>query len=185
MPASDVVAVEVAARPCDRPTRDLGVGVLVGPGLVATAAHTVEGPRRQLTVDGSPARVVALDPRTDLALLAADIGGTPAEATPDDLDRGTVRTPDGDLAVTVLRTGPLVVDDTTAGTRHERTVHTFRPGADPGTSGAPLLDARGRLAGIVVLTNRTDGTGYAVTAGELLALIDRDRGSPAPIGCPD
>ena len=131
-PASDVVAVEVAAQPCDRPTRDLGVGVLVGPGLVATAAHTVEGPRRQLTVDGSPARVVALDARTDLALLAADIGGTPAEATADDLDRGTVRTPGGDLEVTVLRTGPLVVDDTTAGTRHERTVHTFTPGCRSG-----------------------------------------------------
>ena len=104
--------------------------MLVGPGLVATAAHTVEGPRRELTVDGSPARVVALDARTDLALLAADIGGTPAETTTDDLDRGTVRTPGGDLEVTVLRTGPLVVDDTTAGTRHERTVHTFSPGAD-------------------------------------------------------
>ena len=71
-----------------------------------------------------------------------------------------------------MRTGRLVVDDVTDGVRHEREVHTFTPGVEPGTSGAPLVDDEGRLAGIVVLTNRTDGTAYAVTAAELRRLID-------------
>lgn len=179
-----VAIVAVAARACDRPNRDIGVGVVIAPDIVATAAHTVDGSLRELTVDGIPAQVVAIDARTDLALLTADLAGVPAATTFDDIDRGTVLTPDGDHDVDVLQTGRLVVDDTTDGTRHERSVHTFTPGVDAGTSGAPLVDEAGRVAGIVVLTNRTDGTAYAVTVGEVLALLERERLPAAPVGCP-
>ena len=176
--------VDVVAQPCDRPHRDRGVGVLVWPGVVATAAHTVGGPLRKLTVDGANAELVAIDVRTDLALLAADVAGTPATPTLDEIDHGTVRTPDGDHDVDVLRTGQLIVDDVTAGVRYERSVHTFTPGVEPGMSGAPLVDDAGNVAGIVVLTNRTDGTAYAVTAAELLAVHASKLRSPAPVGCP-
>jgi len=178
------VVVAVVSQPCARPHRDRGVGVLLRSGLVATAAHTVDGPLRELTVDGAPAHVVVLDARTDLALLSADVTGPPAPITMADIGHGTVRTPDGDQDVDVLRTGPLIVDDITAGVRHERSVHTFTPGVEPGTSGAPLVDDDGRVAGIVVLTNRTDGTAYAVTAAELNAVRDEARSSAAPVGCP-
>ncbi|MET0325690.1 MAG: serine protease [Ilumatobacteraceae bacterium] len=182
---TDAIVVSVAAQPCASPNRDRGVGVVVGPDLVATAAHVVDGDRRELTVDDRPARVVAVDARTDLALLRADVDGPAATPTDDPPTHGVVRTPDGDQDVDVTRTGRLVVDDTTDGVRHERQVHTFTPGMEPGTSGAPLLDDGGRLTGIVVLTNRTDGTAYAVTAAELRRLISAAPGSPAPSGCPD
>ena len=52
---ADTAVVAVAAQPCRRPTRDLGIGVVVADGLVLTAAHTVDGDRRAVTVDGRPA----------------------------------------------------------------------------------------------------------------------------------
>lgn len=181
----DAVAVAVVAQPCASPNRDHGVGVVVGPDLVATAAHVVDGDRRLLTVDGRPASVLVVDARTDLALLRAEVAGPGATTTDAAPDHGVVRTPDGDRDVDVRRTGRLVVDDATDGVRYERDVHTFTPGVEPGTSGAPLLDDDGRLAGIVVLANRTDDTSYAVTAAELRTLIDAAATSPAPVGCPD
>lgn len=182
--ANGVVVVEVAAQPCDSPNRDLGLGVVVGDGLVATAAHTVDGDRRQITVDGTTAVVVSIDARTDLAVLAVEVEGRPAELTTEGIAAGTVQTDDGEFVVDVLRTGALVVDDTTAGVRHRRDVHTFSPGVAAGTSGAPLVDDTGRVAGVVVLTNRTDGTAYAVTAVEVQALLDREPAPAAPVGCP-
>ena len=74
-----------------------------------------------------------------------------------------------------MRTGPLVVHDTTDGARYEREVHTIRPAVPDGTSGAPLVDGAGDVAGIVVLANRTDGTSYAVTSDEVRRLLAANR----------
>jgi S1-C subfamily serine protease len=175
--------VDVAAQPCDRPTRSLGLGVVVADGIVATAAHTVEGRLRALTVDDVPAQVVALDARTDLALLAADLTAAPTELATGVPDIGTVITADGPRDARIVRTGPLLVHDTTDGERYERQVHTFTPGVDDGTSGAPLVDADARLLGIVVLDNPSDGVAYAVTSGEVAALLDGERQVVAPVGC--
>ncbi len=157
----------VAAQPCRRPTRDLGQGVVVDDGLVLTAAHVVDGPRRSITVDGRAATVVALDDRTDLALLAADVTGRATELRPLSSEAARVATTSDSTLVSVLRTGRLIVHDATTGDRHEREVHTFVPSVPEGTSGAPLLDDRDRIVGLVVLDNRTDDTAYAVTSDEI------------------
>jgi S1-C subfamily serine protease len=159
--------VAVAAQPCRRPTRDRGVGVVVGDGLVLTAAHTVDGARRAVTVDGRPAAVIGLDPRTDLALLSADVDGPAVELQPLTAAAARVATTSSSTTVRVIRTGRLIVHDATTGGRNERDVHTLRPAMPQGTSGAPLLDARNRLVGLVVLDNRADGTAYAVTGEEI------------------
>jgi S1-C subfamily serine protease len=171
--------VDVAAQPCRRPTADLGRGVVVADGLVLTAAHVVDGPRRTVEVDDHPAQVVGLDDRTDLALLAAPVTGPAVElGAPSAAAQSVV-----DASVRVLRSGPLVVHDATTGEVHRRDVHTFRPMVVPGTSGSPLLDDRGRLLGIVVLDNRTNGTAYAVTAAEIGRFL-RQPGIPdAPSEC--
>lgn len=165
----------MAAQPCDQPTRRFGVGVVVGDGLVATAAHTVEDDLRRLTVDDEPAVLVAIDPRTDLALLvpSADVGAAVRYApAPDELPAPAVVVgPDGAIDVEVVRTGDLVVDDTTAGRRWTRRTHRFRGEVAGGTSGAPLLDLDGRLLGIVVLTMRARDESYAVSVDELEALL--------------
>jgi hypothetical protein len=100
------------------------------------------------------------------------------------------------VAVELVRTGTLIVDDTTDRARYERQVHTIRPDVVDGTSGAPLVDATGGVVGIVVLANRADGTSYAVTAGEVADLLRgiRSTGGTEPAGnleadaaaaCPD
>ncbi len=184
--APEVVAVR--AQPCASPNADIGVGVAVLPGFVATAAHVVDGDRRAVTADGQQASVVAVDPRTDLALLAVHVAGGAPATTREIRGPAIVRTPAGDVDVDVEKTGPLRVDDTTAHATYEREVHTFAPGVVAGTSGAALLDERGRLAGIVVLSNRTDDTGYAVTIDELWRFVTAastsGRGSAAPGRCP-
>ena len=180
------VVVAVAAQPCDRPiARPRPRRRRRRPDLVATAAHVVDGPRREVTVDGERGRVVAVDARTDLALLAADVDGSGADrrrstrSTTARSARSTVTAPS-----TFVRTGRLVVHDTTDDARYEREVHTFTPGVEPGTSGAPLVDDDGRLAGIVVLANRTDGTAYAVTAAELRRLLAATPAPRLPSGAP-
>ncbi len=81
--------------------------------------------------------------------------------------------PVGATEVTIVGTGPLVVEDTTDQRRYRRQVHTFEPGVSEGTSGAPLVDDRNRVIGVVVLSG--SGVAYASTAGEVTALLERTR----------
>lgn len=165
--------VDVVARPCSTPNRSFGLGIVVADGVIATAAHTVEDDLRALTVDGLPATVLAIDARTDLALLAAPTDGhEPAKLS---MASPTTAMANG-VTVSMVSTGPLVVHDTTAGQRHVREVHRFTPGVARGSSGAPLVDESRAVLGIVVL-DREDGEGsYAVTSAELAALLSqRDR----------
>jgi S1-C subfamily serine protease len=165
------VVVKVAAQPCGTPNRSLGFGVVVAEDLVATAAHTVEGPRREVSVDGRPAQVAVLDARTDVALLTVDLDATPAQIDLGSPRHAVVGVPASPINVEILRTGPLVVRDTTDRARYRREVHTFTPGVEHGTSGAPLVDDDGRVLGIVVLDNPGRGVGYAVTGKELTNLL--------------
>ena len=167
------MVVEVAAQPCDRPTRSRGLGFVVAEDLVATTAHTVEGPLRDLTVDGVAASVAAIDRRTDLALLDVELDAAPAELSNKPVVAGSVLRPGTASPVRIVRTGTLVVHDTTDRARYERQVHTFAPGVEDGTSGAPLVDAAGRVLGVVVLDRRGGDVAYAVTARELSGLLER------------
>ena len=161
------------------------MGVVVSDGVVVTAAHTVEGDVRALTVDGEPAQLLVVDERTDLALLGAPTpDATAARLATTASPTATVIGPAGPMSVRVMSTGPLIVNDTTARRRHERDVHQFSPGVPEGTSGAPLLDGDGRLLGIVVLDDRTVDAGYAVTSSEVAALLAAPRDPPHGIGCP-
>jgi S1-C subfamily serine protease len=184
-----VAVVAVEAQPCARPQRDRGLGVVVAAGLVATAAHTVDGDLRALTVDGVPGSVVALDPRTDLAVVRAAVDAEPVAWPSGDVDpigAATLHLADGSHAVEVVRSGLLVVDDATDRTTYRRLVHTFTPGVAPGVSGAPLTTPDDRLLGVVVLDRRDTDEAHAVTAGELRTLVDAvDRGPAAASDCPD
>ena len=142
--------VEVETQRCRQPNRFHGAGIVVGDDLVLTAGHTVEGDLRALTVDGEPARVVAIDRRTDLAVLSADV---PDEAeviaAPDVPEAAQLLGPDGTRDVAIDRHVTLVVEHATDQATYRRDVVIFTPGVTDGESGSPIVDDAGRLVGIV------------------------------------
>ena len=131
-------------------------------GRVLTVAHVLDGARFVL-VDGRPARVVRVDRRLDLAELAV-----PGLVAP------TVRTVDSgtEAVVRVLRDGEPVtlsapvrrrVTASIAG--HSRPALELAATVEAGDSGAPVLDARGRVLGIVFARGSRGAWAVALTPG--------------------
>jgi len=168
-----VVAIE--SQRCENPNRAHGQGVIVGPDLVVTAGHVVEGTLRSLTVDGQAAVVVAIDRNADLALVAADLPDfEPPEFSslrPADL---VVLGPDGPQPAHVESRERLVIEHATDLATYRREVIAFTPGVIEGMSGSPVVDDQGRLAGIVILEDEGTGEGIAVVAGEVSAMLEDD-----------
>jgi S1-C subfamily serine protease len=174
-PASVVEAVEVAATPCSTPNRRIGAGVLVDEGLVLTAAHVVDGNVRAVTVDAAPARVLAVAPRLDAALVATDaqLDARIVElaVAPDTAAAVQIVTPDHVTPVTMVRRTDLVVHDTTARREHRRRALVLDLSVAGGTSGAAVVDERGHVVAIVTMTDRARAVTYATDASELTAFL--------------
>jgi S1-C subfamily serine protease len=131
---------------------DVATGFVAGDGRVVTVAH-VFGGAGAITVDGRPATVVHLDRRLDLALLRVPgVGGDAPR-----LGGG------GDTRV-LGRPAP-VLRHITARVDHgpPRPALVLRADVAAGDSGAPLVTASGRVAGVVFARSRTRAsTAYAV-----------------------
>jgi S1-C subfamily serine protease len=165
--------------------KEKGVGtgvVIVDKGIILTNVHVVLGAKRVQVVfaDGleSDATVTGMQPENDLAVLQA-------HKIPDDLAAATMRsTADlavGDQVVAVgfpFGIGPSATAGVVSGLRREfvspegKRVLTnliqFDAAANPGSSGGPLVTARGEVVGIVTaILNPTNqrffvGIGFAV-----------------------
>lgn len=185
--APTVVAVET--QRCRQPNRFRGVGTVVSDDadgvLVATAGHTVEGDLRELRVDGRPAEVVALDRRSDLALLridgAAGDATTPAELATAVPATARLVTHGGETAVMIDRHVTFVIEHVSDGATYRRDTVVVGTPVERGTSGAPLLDAAGRLVAIVYATE--GGETFAATFNEVAALVG-ERDAHRPVGRP-
>src|SRR5918911_2033755 len=149
-------------------------GVVYAPDWVLTASHVLER-EEDLSVgtrDGRtlPARFVGRDPSTDLAVLRAEgldvDAATPAEGSARTgqlvLAMGSPSRSDGpraSLGVVSAVGGPL---RTGRGSRLERYIQTDAT-PYPGFSGGPLIDARGRVLGILV-SGWGRGAAFAIPA---------------------
>jgi S1-C subfamily serine protease len=167
-----------------------GSGVVVTPdGYLLTNSHVVNGggkPRDALelrvrTVAGDvvPGHLVGDDPGTDLAVVKVDPGALPARegATVFVPLDGAARARPGQLVVAIGN--PLGFDSTVStgvvsalgrtlrgrdGRLIDGVVQHTAP-LNPGNSGGPLLDGRGRLVGInTAIIAMTQGLGFAIGA---------------------
>jgi hypothetical protein len=142
----------------DRQTSS-GSGFVVAPGRALTNHHVIDGCQRVSfrTPQGQTvaARVLAADPRRDLALL-----GYEGEAGPVLRFREGPAVARGEMVVTygfplsgVLSSGPtLTTGDISAlaGLRDNPLHFQISAPVQPGNSGGPLLDAQGHVIGVVV-----------------------------------
>lgn len=170
-----------------------GAGVVWGEGLILTNNHVAIHDRPDVILsDGRAlhARVVARDPEIDLALLAANLNGTPALAF---ADSRRVRAGEWVLAVghplgqrEVVTMGVVSSVDTvqTHGARH--TIPIIRSDVIllPGNSGGPLVNVAGEVIGINTMVVGGD-QGYAIPAHLADAFVNGQRagrGKEMPLG---
>lgn len=174
-----VVHVRAEAPRCE--SAQVGTGWVVSPGRVATNAHVVAGSDSvRVSVRGTGrerrARVVAFDPRRDVAIL--EVAGLDAPA----LRQGSALSA-GDAAVVAgfpgddgLWVGGARVRGTLTARGADiygspgvvREVYSLRAQVRQGASGGPVLDPDGAVAGMVFATSLDDpDTGYALTLSEI------------------
>jgi S1-C subfamily serine protease len=172
--------------------RGVGTGVvIVDKGTILTNLHVVQGAKRVQVVfaDGleADASVIGVQAEHDLAVLQA-------HKIPDDLVAATMRsTADlalGDPVVAVgfpFGIGPSATAGIVSGLRREflspegkrllTNLIQFDAAANPGSSGGPLVTARGEVVGIVTaILNPTDqrffvGIGFAVPIENAAAAV--------------
>ena len=139
-------------RPGEAPE---GSGVVIRDGVIATAWHVVE-PARRIDVrlsDGRilPARLMARDPVSDIALLEVDLPLAPIEiAPPPSLAQPVCAI--GNAFGLGLSVSCGVVSATGVSNAGFNAVEDFvqtDAAANPGTSGGALVDMDGRLVGMV------------------------------------
>jgi S1-C subfamily serine protease len=176
-----------------------GTGVVVNAdGTVLTALHVVDGARAiALTfADGteSPAVLKSSDPKQDIAVLTP--AKLPETLVPAVLGGGLAIGDDvvavgNPLGLTATTTSGIVsgLDRVLArsGAADIPGLIQFDAAVNPGSSGGPLINQRGQVAGIVVaLANPTDagtfiGIGFAVPIGAALGGGDEGDGRAPPL----
>jgi S1-C subfamily serine protease len=155
-----------------------GSGVVVTPdGYVLTNEHVVQSVQdaRVAFVDGRsvPAVVVGRDPSTDLAVLRAQAGALPyarlSTARPLRVGQLVVAVGNPFGFESTVSAGVVSALGRSLRSRHGKLIegvvqHTAA--LNPGNSGGPLVDARGRVVGVnTAIIAMAQGIGFAVPAG--------------------
>lgn len=179
--------VRIRSIGCDQ--LGTGSGFVLDDGLIVTNRHVVGQPR-EITIN-------TWDGRT----LSAQVEGIALDA-----DLAVIRVSGADLPVATLRTTPVVIGEKVAAIGYPgggpSTITTGRvlgltdrpilgeqigaiivdASVAPGNSGGPLIDAEGRVIGVIFALSGSERNGLAVPAGTLLDLIEQ-RGFTPPTGC--
>jgi S1-C subfamily serine protease len=178
VPHPDRATVLVEATGC-RAVSDVATGWRGPGGLVVTVAHAVRG-SAAVTAGGVPARIVALDLRADVAVLApaAEHHSLALAAAPGATKGGPAwvgHIADGSARSTATTAGRGVViniDEPADDTTYTRAGLSLTFGAVRGDSGAAVVDRAGAVIGMVFATARADThLSYAVSAAEIAAVL--------------
>jgi S1-C subfamily serine protease len=163
-----------------------GSGVVIAPdGYILTNDHLAQGAKgiSVTLMDGTimAARVVGKDPTTDIAVIRADGTGLPCATLGDSFALQV-----GQLAIAVgnpygfqstVSTGvisalnrDLRTDD---GRLIENLIQHTAP-LNPGNSGGPLVDSRGRVVGVnTAIIARAQGMGFAIPANTARLIVSQ------------
>ena len=166
---------------------DSGTGVSVGAHVVLTNEHLTRDPVTRVTRCGDQELEVERIERADNADVALLVTNgrslLPVALADADPEPGSpvllAGYPGGHLAIT---------DGHVEGTLHladGTEVLRFSPQPGVGESGTPLLDADGRIAGLVYARDDAGGQGLAIPASRLRAMIDRARAGGVPVAAAD
>jgi S1-C subfamily serine protease len=167
--------VHVQATGCGDPVA--ATGFFAGRRLVLTVAHALRG-ATAVDVDGRPADVVALDYRRDAAVLEV-LRADGARVSFADPVRGApaamLHWTEGNItrtATVISRIPDITIDEPLDRTSYTRKGLFVDTAVHAGDSGAPILDERNRVVGMVFAVTRTDEPrSYGVAASELQSLI--------------
>ena len=166
---------------------DTGTGVSVGSHVVLTNAHLTNDPVTVVTRCGDQELNVDRIERSnesDFALLVTDGPSLlPVALAERDPSAGApvlvAGYPGGQLSLSDGHVeGTLRLADGSE-------VLRFSPQPATGQSGSPLLDADGRVAGLVYARDDAGGQGLAIPASRLRTLIDRARVAGVPVAAAD
>jgi serine protease Do len=181
--------------------RGIGAGVILSPdGLIVTNYHVVHGARKirvrlqgldkaeAAQIDASPhgpidAKLVGIDPLTDLAIIKIDLTGLPALQLADsrDLKQGQVVFAFGSplglensVSMGVVSATARQIDPV----KPDIYIQTDAP-INPGNSGGPLVDVDGHVVGINTFilsqSGGNEGLGFAIPSDVVRNVYDQIR----------
>jgi S1-C subfamily serine protease len=165
------------------PVKGYGSGFIIAPGYVVTNAHVVRGATRVSIIfsDGfiSNAKIVAMDPRRDLALLRTEEHGTPMKLG--DSNRIEV----GEIVLAIGSPLGLLENSVTMGVVSAvgRTLTTQEiiledviqtdAAINPGNSGGPLVNLNGEAIGVTTaIIPFAQGIGFAIPINAVKRFIE-------------
>ena len=161
---------------------ETAMGFAVRPGRVVTVAHVLDPHRRLVIRAGTKTeqgRVLRIDRRNDLALIAVPGIGAGSAALHPGLGTGFVRIlverRDGQAALDAHIRRPIraTVRTPTSGPYRRRALE-LEARVHLGDSGAPVVDGDGRVAGVVFArASNGSSTAYAVDASAVHNLLTR------------
>lgn len=170
-----------------------GSGFVAGPGLVATNAHVVAGVGRPMVLDGAgthSTEVVWFDPNLDLAVLrVGGLVGSPLAM----VASANIGTPGAALGYPgggKFTPQPAVISDQFEAEGQDiydqnpvvRSVYDIQADIEPGNSGGPLIDASGRVIGLVFAKSLDHPDhGYALVMAAVISEIHQAAGSTTPV----
>ena len=191
---ASVIHVRADSQACHQ--AQVGSGWVVSSGHVVTNAHVVAGADTvTVSVRGTgrnrPARVVAFDPRRDVAVLEVPGLGAPPLPQGRALAAGQPAVLAGFPSDDGLWVGAARVRGTLDAAGQDiydttgvvREIYSLRATVRRGASGGPVLDPRGEVVGMVFATSLDDpDTGYALTLDEVAPVLRRALTASAAVG---